>query len=81
MDALESVADANQRYTESQKIADENKEALFNAWVAASRDGKTPEQIAQHCDFTVAYVRRIVRERGVPPLPRGPKARKQAAGE
>jgi hypothetical protein len=73
MDELDLVAAANQHYGELQKTADTAKETLFETWVTASRAGKTPEQIAEHCDFTTAYVRRIVRERGVPPLPRGPK--------
>ena len=73
MDELETVANASERYRTSQKAADEDKAALFDTWVSAVTAGSTPEQIAQHCDFTAAYVRRIVRERGVPPLPRGPK--------
>lgn len=79
MDELDQVSAANQRYTASQKTADQDKEALFGTWVTAVKAGHTPEQIAQHCDFTAAYVRRIVRERGAPPLPRGPKRRQPAA--
>ncbi|NJP27086.1 hypothetical protein FLW53_23375 [Microbispora sp. SCL1-1] len=79
MNELTAVATASERYLASQAAADADKEALFAAWVAAVQAGRTPEQIAQHCTFTAAYVRRIVRERGAPPLPRGPKSRKQPA--
>ncbi|MGI5485178.1 hypothetical protein [Microtetraspora malaysiensis] len=81
MDELTKISDASNRYLADQAIADKSKEALFDAWVDAVKGGNTPEQIAQHCTFTAAYVRRIVRERGAPPMQRGPKPRKQPAAE
>ena len=78
MSELAAVTEASTRYLAKQEAADHDKEALFATWVTAVQACHTPEQIAAACTFTAAYVRRIVRERGAPPLPRGPKPRSQA---
>ncbi len=73
---LQAVVQANRQYMSSKAKTDAEKEALFDTWVAAAMSGYSPEEIAQSCDFSAVYIRRVVRERGVEPSSRGPKPKK-----
>jgi hypothetical protein len=73
MDELEKVDQADKQYRASKAAADRDKEALFETWVNAARAGHTADHIAARSAFTAAHIRRILRDRGIEPLPPGPK--------
>ncbi|MGS2645894.1 hypothetical protein [Streptosporangium sp. G12] len=92
MSSLDDLNQADNEWTAAEEAAAKHKAALFAACAAAVRDGhtpdeiaallkarKTPEQIEAGFTFSAAYIRRKVREIGVPALPHGPKPRKQTA--
>ncbi|GII86611.1 hypothetical protein Ssi03_46010 [Sphaerisporangium siamense] len=80
MSDLQSVARASRQYeakkAESEAQIEAARESMFDVWAAAAMAGYSPEEIAQNCGFSAAYVRRVVRERGVEPAARGPKRKK-----
>ncbi|MFB4319336.1 hypothetical protein [Actinomadura sp. 21ATH] len=65
------------RYEEALKQEEDAKAALFAAAAAAVRAGSSPEDLAAKAPFSAAYIRRQVRELGVEPRPRGPRAAKK----
>src|SRR5690606_6091397 len=69
MDELEKVDQADKQYRASKAAADRDKEALFETWVNAARAGHTADHIAARSAFTAAHIRRILRDRGIEPLP------------
>ncbi|MFD1546963.1 hypothetical protein [Nonomuraea guangzhouensis] len=94
MDALDRLDQADDQWTAAEETAAKLKAELFEAFAAAVRDGntpddlaarlksrKTPEQVEAGLTFSGAYIRRKVREIGIPALPTGPKPRKQPVSE
>ncbi|MFF3443622.1 hypothetical protein [Streptosporangium sp. NPDC002721] len=88
MSTLDDLDQADNEWTAAEETAANRKSALFNAFAAAVRDGHTPDDIAAHLKarktpeqieagytFSAAYIRRKVREIGVPALPPGPQPR------
>lgn len=72
-DGMARLDAATERYERSAQQAEKDKNELFDAMAETARRGASPEEIAARTPFTPAYVRRKLRERGVPPLPPGPK--------
>ena len=73
MSDIRAVQQAERRYKSAQEKTEAAREAMFQVWVAAVMSGLSPEDIAAYSDFSAAYIRRTVRERGVEPLPPGRK--------
>lgn len=90
-DLDQALDQADDDFVAKQTAADAAKARLFDAAAAAAAAGrspeeiadrlrarKTPEQLAAGLSFSVSYIRRQVRERGVAPKRTGPKPRKDA---
>lgn len=87
LDRLDAALDqADDAYVAAQAAADAAKAALFDACAAAAAAGRSAEEIAEHLKarktpaeaeagyfFSVAYLRRQIRDRGVAPLRTGRK--------
>lgn len=89
MDALDRLEQTDDQWTAAEEAAAKLKEQLFEAFAEAVREGHTPDELAARLKarktptqidagltFSGAYVRRKVREIGIPALPTGPKPRK-----
>lgn len=89
MSELDRLNEADNQWAAAEEAAAQRKADLFSAFAEAVRDGHTPDEIAAHLKarktpeqieagltFSAAYIRKKVRETGVPALPHGPKPRK-----
>lgn len=88
MDVLARLDEADDRWSAAEQAAADLKDALFQACAEAVQAGHTPDEIAERLrarktpqqieagfTFSGSYIRRIVRRRGITPLPSGPKPR------
>lgn len=73
MEEATALDAATRRYKRTEAAHDISRKAAIEAVVAALRAGMAPTEAAQRSPFTSAYVRRIAREHGIEPAPRGPK--------
>lgn len=70
-DPLEALDESTRRWRETEQAHEESRKVLVADVVAALRAGKRPTDVVAHSPFTDAYVRRIARDHGVEPRPRG----------
>ncbi|MER5647282.1 hypothetical protein [Streptosporangium sp. NPDC002524] len=65
------------RYRETEQAHEHARQEVVAAALAALRAGERPTDVAEHSPFTDSYIRRVARENGIEPAPRGkrPKSR------
>lgn len=68
-DELARVAELDKQYAAI-------KGALFASWADAVRAGHTAEEVHEHTVFSAVYIRKVVRNLGVPAMKPGPRPRK-----
>ncbi|MFI6732135.1 hypothetical protein ACIBI9_04310 [Nonomuraea sp. NPDC050451] len=76
-DPLDKLDESTRRYRETEKAHEASRKEVTDDVVDALREGKRPTDVAAHSPFTDAYVRRIARENGVEPAPRGGSRKKK----
>jgi hypothetical protein len=64
---------AAQKYNASQEQLDDARATLSNAIEEALRSGILPTVVTAEVPVSAAWVRKLARDRDVPPAPRGPK--------
>lgn len=76
-DPLGALDESTRRYRETEKAHEEARDAVIADVVAALKAGKRPTDVVEHSPFTAAHVRKIARDNGIEPAPRGggPKKR------
>ncbi|WP_460770051.1 hypothetical protein [Nocardiopsis nanhaiensis] len=70
---LDALRDATTRYRETEAAHKQSTEDVRQKIVDALEAGETPTDVNREAPHTPAYVRRIAKEAGVSPRPRGPK--------
>lgn len=82
MSETDVVATSNGRYLDLLQQMETAKTALFDVCAEQVRTGlDTPDSLAARTAFTAVTIRKALRDRGVDPLPTGPKSRKGKAAE
>lgn len=76
-DPLDALNDSTRRYRETEKAHEDARGDVVSDVIAALRAGKRPTDVVEHSPFTAAHVRKIARDNGIEPAPRGggPKKR------
>lgn len=76
-DPLKALDESTRKYRMTEAAHEQSRQAVIDAVVAALEAGERPTDVVTHSPFTDAYVRRIAREHGIEPAPKGgrPKAR------
>ncbi|GGQ67134.1 hypothetical protein [Couchioplanes azureus] len=72
-DARDRLAAATRRYRDSEAAHEEARQQVIEAALEALRANITPTEVEKLSPFTGAYIRRLAREKGIPPAARGPK--------
>ena len=75
-DPLDALDESTRRYRETEAAHDEARQAVMDDVLAALRAGKRPTDVVEHSPFTAAHVRKIARDNGIEPSPRGGRPRK-----
>lgn len=70
-DPLDKLDESTRRYRKTEEAHEASRKEVTDDVVAALRAGKRPTDVADCSPFTAAYVRRIARENGIEPAPRG----------
>ena len=73
-DPRRDLAEATRRYERTEVAHEEARQAAIDAVIAALRAGIGPAEVERLSPFTGAYIRKLARERGIPPAPPGPKS-------
>ncbi|MER7363549.1 hypothetical protein [Nonomuraea wenchangensis] len=71
IDPLDALDESTRRYRETESEHEKSRQAVTKDVVAALKAGKRPTDVAEHSPFTAAHVRKIARDNGVEPAPRG----------
>jgi hypothetical protein len=66
---------ATLRYRATEADHEQARQAAIVAVIDALRASIGPTEVTRLSPFTDAYVRKLARENGIPPAPRGPKRR------
>src|ERR671936_402453 len=72
-DTREALSAATRRYRRTEAAHEEARQEVINAVIAALRDGVGPTEVERLSPFTSAYIRKLARDNGVPPVPHGLK--------
>jgi hypothetical protein len=64
---------ATKRYKATETDHEKARQAAISAVIDALKSSIGPVEVARLSPFTSAYVRKLARERGIPPAPPGPK--------
>lgn len=75
-DPLDALDESTRRYRATEQAHEESRKAVTADVVAALRAGKRPTDVTDHSPFTAAHVRKIARDNGIEPSPRGGGKRK-----
>jgi hypothetical protein len=70
---LDALREATARYRQTEAAHKKSTDDVRAAIVAALEAGETPTDVNKEAPHTPAYVRRIAKEAGVAPRPKGPK--------
>jgi|HigsolmetaAR202D_1030399.scaffolds.fasta_scaffold52478_1 hypothetical protein len=70
-DRLAALAESTRRYREAAAEHERARRAVIRDVVAALRAGLRPTDVVASSPFTAAHVRKIAREHGIAPAPRG----------
>lgn len=70
-DPLDALDESTNRYRETEKAHEASRTAVIADVVSALKAGKRPTDVTAHSPFTDAYVRKLARENGIEPAPRG----------
>jgi hypothetical protein len=76
-DLLKALDESTRRYRETEAAHEKSRQAVVETVLAALRAGERPTDVVAHSPFTDAYVRRIARENGVEPAPKGGRPKKR----
>lgn len=74
-DPLDALDDSTRRYRETEAAHEDARQAVIADVVTALKAGKRPTDVVEHSPFTAAHVRKIARDNGIEPSPRGGKKR------
>jgi len=77
MTELDALDEATKSYFETKAAQEAAQQAVAKAAVAALRAGYRPTDVVARSPFTAAYIRRLARDAGIEPAPRGPKPSKE----
>lgn len=80
-DPLTALDQSTRRYRKTEAAHEESRKAVVLDVIAALKAGKRPTDVVKHSPFTDAYVRRIARENGIEPSPRGGRPKREQAAE
>lgn len=72
---LDALDESTRRYRETEAAHEESRKAVIKDVVAALKASERPTDVTAHSPFTDAYVRKLARENGIEPAPRGGKRR------
>lgn len=67
LDPLERLDAAARAYTRTEAAHEKSRYEAVEAVIAALRAGHRPAEVARRSPFTDAYVRKLARERDIPP--------------
>lgn len=70
-DPLDALDDSTRRYRETEKAHENARSDVISDVIAALKAGKRPTDVVEHSPFTAAHVRKIARDNGIEPSPRG----------
>lgn len=70
-DPLDALDESTRRYRETEEAHERSRKDVTTDVVAALKAGKRPTDVVEHSPFTAAHVRKIARENGIEPAPRG----------
>lgn len=70
-DPLVALDESTARYLKTEAEHEKSRKAVVDDVVAALKAGKRPTDVTAHSPFTAAHVRKIARENGIEPAPRG----------
>ncbi|WP_157251012.1 hypothetical protein [Nonomuraea typhae] len=71
MDPLDKLDESTRRYRDTKAAHDEAQQEVVDDVVAALKAGKRPTDVVEHSPFTAAHVRKLARDNGIEPAPRG----------
>lgn len=71
MDPLSALDRSTRRYRRTEQSHEESRKAVVADVISALRAGVRPTDVVAHSPFTDAYVRRLARDDGIEPSPRG----------
>ncbi|AQZ67658.1 hypothetical protein BKM31_44880 [[Actinomadura] parvosata subsp. kistnae] len=76
-DPLGKLDESTRRYRETESEHEKARKAVTEDVLAALRAGERPTDVVAHSPFTAAHVRKLARDNGIEPAPRGggPKKR------
>ncbi|MEV0559727.1 hypothetical protein [Dactylosporangium sp. NPDC050588] len=80
-DARDRLVTAAKRYRRTEAAHEEARREVQEALVAALEAGVGPTEVQRLSGLTGAYIRKLARERGVPPAPPGPKSSARVHGD
>lgn len=75
-DHLTALTESTRRYRETAAKLERARRAVIRAVIDALRAGLRPTDVVAGSPFTAAYVRKLAREHGIAPAPRGGRPRK-----
>lgn len=76
-DPLDALDESTRRYRETEAAHEEARQAVVDDVLTALRAGKRPTDVVEHSPFTAAHVRKIARDNGIEPAPRGGGVKRQ----
>ncbi|MFI9552674.1 hypothetical protein [Nonomuraea endophytica] len=70
-DPLDKLDESTRRYRDTEKAHETARQEVVDDVLAALKAGKRPTDVVEHSPFTAAHVRKLARDNGVEPAPRG----------